>query len=113
MQTVTHIKKHGPVAMHTAAWFVMVSPLIAFALALLSGVVPLLTKHDENGNSNKWYREPNPECTLLDKKLRNGKIQLKIFCKASVHADPAIKQRKGPTTNNNRKEITCMEALTV
>jgi hypothetical protein len=37
MQTMTHIKKHGPVAVHTAVWFVMLSPVIAFALALLSG----------------------------------------------------------------------------
>ena len=34
-----------------------------------------------------------------------AKIQLKIFCKASFHANAAIKQSKNSTTNN-RKEIT-------
>ena len=37
MQCVTPIKTHGPVVMHTAVWVVMLSPLIALALAWLSG----------------------------------------------------------------------------
>src|SRR5262249_690423 len=44
--------------------------------------------------------------------MGGAKIQLKIFCKASVHAHAAIKQLKNSTTNN-RKEITCMETPTV
>jgi quercetin dioxygenase-like cupin family protein len=57
----------------------------------------------------------------LGEKLSKAKIQLKILCNArseafdffrvvSIHA--AIKQLKSSTTNN-RKEITCMETLTV
>jgi quercetin dioxygenase-like cupin family protein len=41
-----------------------------------------------------------------------AKIQLKIFCKASVHADTLMFRLKSSTTNN-RKEITRMETLTV
>ena len=36
MQVMTHIKTHGPVVMHLAVWFVMLSPLVALALAWLS-----------------------------------------------------------------------------
>src|SRR5207245_1491204 len=54
------------------------------------------------------------DSTTFERKNKNEqrKIQLKLPCKASVHADAAIKQLKSSTTNN-RKEITCMETLTV
>jgi len=37
---------------------------------------------------------------------RGAKIQLKIFCKASAHANAAIKKPNTSTTNNNQQQPT-------